>query len=98
MRDFEEVGLEVGARVIGDLHLDLEEPRDVERFVAYLAGLGSVPRLIVLGDLFEYWIGAAQARSDGGRRVLSALHACVQAGTEIEVIPHSTRKRGTSSG
>ena len=81
-----EVPLAPGTLVIGDLHLDVEHPAELERFTAFLAGL-QAPRLVVLGDLFEYWIGEAQADTDGGRRAVAALAARTRAGTAIDVVP-----------
>ena len=76
-----------GTRVIGDLHLELELEDDVQRFLRWLEGAARVPRLVILGDLFEYWIGPAQAESAGGRAVLGALAARTASGMAIDVIP-----------
>ena len=51
------IALPEGSLVVGDLHLDLEREEQVAGFVAWLAGLAGVPALVLLGDLFEYWIG-----------------------------------------
>ena len=42
---------------------------------------------MILGDLFEYWIGTEQARTRGGGEVLETLAERVRAGTAIDVIP-----------
>ena len=68
---------------ISDLHLAAERPRTIARFLRFLAEDAPGHReLVVLGDLFEFWIGddaAAAARpiidglaaySAGGRRLL----------------------------
>lgn len=86
MAKLAEVALAPGTLVIGDLHLDVERGEAVERFADWLAGLDA-PRLVILGDLFEYWIGRAQAESPGGRRALSALAERVRRGTAVDVIP-----------
>lgn len=78
--------LEPGTRVVGDLHLDLSRPEQVEAFVAWLDGLGKCPQLVILGDLFEYWVGMAQADSEGGRRALGALRACSARGTRLDFL------------
>ena len=68
---------------ISDLHLAAERPRTITRFLRFLAEDAPGHReLVILGDLFEFWIGddaAASARpivdglaaySAGGRRLL----------------------------
>jgi UDP-2,3-diacylglucosamine hydrolase len=68
---------------ISDLHLAAERPRTIARFLRFLAEDAPGHReLVILGDLFEFWIGddaAAAARpivdglaaySAGGRRLL----------------------------
>ncbi|MCZ6596990.1 MAG: UDP-2,3-diacylglucosamine diphosphatase [Planctomycetota bacterium] len=82
-----EVELPVGTLLIGDLHLDLEDEASPAPFLAWLDKAAGAPRVVILGDLFEYWIGPAQARTPGGARVLDALAAAVRAGTEIDVVP-----------
>ena len=85
--DRPEVALEAGTLVIGDLHLDLDREDLARAFAAWLDGLGEVPRLVVLGDFFEYWIGPAQAESPGGRIVLEALGRRHARGTAVDVVP-----------
>ena len=87
MRALPEVQLAPGSLVIGDLHLDVEAEGALEPFLAWLADARSAPRIVILGDLFEYWIGRAQERTPGGRRLMSALAEVVEAGTAIDVIP-----------
>ena len=81
------VELPVGTLVIADLHLDLEREEGLTRFLAWTAAHADAPRLLILGDLFEYWFGMGQARSVGGRRVLAALAALTGAGTAVDVVP-----------
>lgn len=83
-----EVELPTGTLLVGDLHLDVERAGpQLDGFCAWLEGLARVPRLVILGDLFEFWLGPAQERSEGARRVLSALAGRVAAGTAVELIP-----------
>jgi UDP-2,3-diacylglucosamine hydrolase len=69
--------------VISDLHLTTERPRTVERFLRFMREDAPAHReLVILGDLFEFWIGddagaaaapviaALAAASSAGRRVL----------------------------
>jgi UDP-2,3-diacylglucosamine hydrolase len=82
-----EVPLPAGSRVIADLHIDLEHAQAAAGFLAWLERAASAPRLVILGDLFEYWIGRAQADTPGGRQVLAALAQHSARGTAIEVVP-----------
>ncbi|MBL8858278.1 MAG: (d)CMP kinase [Planctomycetes bacterium] len=81
--------IELGPRalVIADLHLDVADPERVEPFARWLDQLGDVTRLVILGDLFDVWVGPAQAREKGAPRVLAALAACTQRGIGIELVP-----------
>ncbi|QDU84942.1 Cytidylate kinase [Planctomycetes bacterium Pla163] len=82
-----EIRLPVGTLAIGDLHVDVERPDVVEGFTRFLAAQHGRPCLIVLGDLFEYWIGKGQANSAGGTRCLAALSELAGSGTRILVVP-----------
>jgi len=82
-----EVPLSAGTVVIADLHLDLEDERAVERFLALLRRVADAPRLVVLGDLFEYWLGRAHQETPGGRRILAALRERASAGRAFDVVP-----------
>lgn len=82
-----EVALPAGALAIGDLHVDVALDRAVDGFTAFLARQHARPALIVLGDLFEYWIGKGQAKSAGGRRALAALRDLGASGTRVLVVP-----------
>ena len=84
------IELSAGTLVIADLHLDLETGAGVDAFVAWLEGAAGAPRLLILGDLFEYWFGMAQARSAGGEVVLGALARLTAAGTVVDVL-HGNR-------
>lgn len=76
-----------GSLVITDLHLDLEREEQLSPFLAWAEAAAGVPRVLILGDLFEVWFGMAQGRSPGGARVLGALANLVSGGTAVEVIP-----------
>jgi len=83
----ERIALEPGALAIADLHLDLEDAQSTAAFAAWLDALPAAPRLIVLGDLFEFWVGPAHARLPGARAVLEALARAVRRGTAIDLVP-----------
>jgi UDP-2,3-diacylglucosamine hydrolase len=74
---------------ISDLHLAAERPRTVARFVRFLAE--DAPRhreLVILGDLFEFWIGDDAAAS--ARPVLDALAAYSASGRRL-LLMHGNR-------
>lgn len=82
-----EIELPAGTLVVGDLHLDVDgEGADVRAFVAWLAAADACPCLVVLGDLFEYWIGRAQEESEGGRLVLDALRRFTAGGRALHLL------------
>jgi UDP-2,3-diacylglucosamine hydrolase len=74
-----------GTVIIGDLHLDLFDPDHAAPFAAWCRKL-TVPRVVILGDLFEFWVGRKQLRVTGAREVLEAMAQLVARGTAIDVI------------
>ena len=82
-----EVSLPTGSLVIADLHLDVERDGATDAFVRWLDGIHGRPRLLILGDLFEYWVGPAQIEHPGAQEVLAALSRLAATGTEIDVVP-----------
>ena len=84
-----EIALPPGSRLIADLHLDPENERPWRAFQDWLAAL-SAPVLVVLGDLFEYWLGPAQAEAREFRPLIAALAARGRAGTELHFL-HGNR-------
>ncbi len=86
LESWPELRLEAGTRIIADLHLDLGREDPGPGFAAWLDALDA-PRLIVLGDLFDYWIGPAQERLPGGARVLDALARLGARGIGLDLVP-----------
>ncbi|MEZ5977154.1 MAG: (d)CMP kinase [Planctomycetota bacterium] len=82
-----EVVLPRGTLAVGDLHVDVAAPTAVSGLLRFLAAQHGRPCLVVLGDLFEYWIGRGQARSEGGVRALAALRELAASGTRVLVVP-----------
>ncbi len=82
-----EIELERGTRVIADLHLDAADPAACLSFVEWVQKLADVPTLAILGDLFDVWVGPAQARMSGASIVLDALAALACKGTRVVVVP-----------
>ncbi|MDZ4772674.1 MAG: UDP-2,3-diacylglucosamine diphosphatase [Planctomycetota bacterium] len=74
-------------RIIADLHLDTNDATCVEPFVRWLGEQNALSRLVILGDLFDVWVGPAQARTVAAPRVLDALRACSERGIAIELVP-----------
>jgi UDP-2,3-diacylglucosamine hydrolase len=61
--------------VISDLHLAPERPRTLARFLRFLReDAAAHPELVILGDLFEFWIG-----DDAGAAAAPVLDALAQA-------------------
>jgi UDP-2,3-diacylglucosamine hydrolase len=86
----EVVDLPAGTRVIADLHLHPDVPAPWERLERFLAAHRGLPALVVLGDLFEYWIGPAQMREPGGARAVELLRGTHAAGTALHLV-HGNR-------
>ena len=60
----------------GDVHLAPEDPRRAADFERFLADASErADRLVILGDLFDYWIGPRHARSCAYAPVVAALEA-----------------------
>jgi UDP-2,3-diacylglucosamine hydrolase len=60
------------ALIVADAHLG-STPGDVEAFVAFLDSEPARGHLVLLGDLFDLWIGAPGLQTPAHRRVLEAL-------------------------
>jgi UDP-2,3-diacylglucosamine hydrolase len=78
-----------GSLIIGDLHLDPHDPEDCSRFSAWLQGIAP-PHLVVLGDLFDAWIGPKHEEAAGARVVTAALAALCAGGAGLHVL-HGNR-------
>jgi len=79
--------LEEGTLVVADLHLDVARAEAGADFARWLDARRGIPRLVVLGDLFEFWIGPAELDSPGAIPVVGALRALASAGAAIDVVP-----------
>jgi UDP-2,3-diacylglucosamine hydrolase len=85
-----EIPLDPGTRIVADLHLDLSDAEGPRAFLKWLAAQRGIPRLVVLGDLFDVWVGPGQERLPLGPAVLDALRDLVAGGTRLEVL-HGNR-------
>lgn len=59
--------------LVSDLHLDPRWPAKTEAFRALVDGVADRGRLIIPGDLFEFWVGRSQLRVDAWRDVPDIL-------------------------
>ncbi len=67
---------------ISDLHLTLQRPATMRRFFRFMqADAPRHPELVILGDLFEFWIG--DDASLPAKPVIDALAAASKAGQRI---------------
>jgi len=72
-------------RVVGDVHLGEAYPAVADAFVGYLDSLvGTGGSLVLLGDVFEVWIGRPMQTDPLPRRVLAALKRLIAAGTTVK--------------
>jgi UDP-2,3-diacylglucosamine hydrolase len=83
------VGPLVDPIVISDLHLTAERPRTLERFLRFMReDAPRHPELVVLGDLFEFWIG--DDASAAAAPAIDALAAAARGGCTVLVM-HGNR-------
>lgn len=71
---------------VGDVHLDRNDPV-LDDFVSYLGGLaGRAGRIVLIGDLFNLWIGSPELEQEHHRAVIAALTRIRAGGTEIHYL------------
>jgi UDP-2,3-diacylglucosamine hydrolase len=71
---------------VGDVHLDRDD-EDLPAFLAYLRGLAPrAGRVVLMGDLFNLWIGNPDLEQDHHREVVSCLRAMRDGGTEVHYL------------
>jgi len=87
MSTLPEIDFVAGTMFIGDLHLDAARPESCAAFSAWLESITGCPRLVILGDLFDAWVGPAHARLDGAGAVLESLADLHASGTALDLIP-----------
>jgi UDP-2,3-diacylglucosamine hydrolase len=63
--------------LVSDLHLCESTPRTFEAFVEYLAGTDA-DAVLILGDLFEVWVGDDQCTRPFERTIVETLKAYAQ--------------------
>ena len=71
---------------VGDVHLDRDDG-DLQPFLDYLRRLApGAGRVVLMGDLFNLWIGAEDLEQDHHRAVIATLAAMRTRGTEVHYI------------
>lgn len=74
--------------VTGDVHLVPDDPDRAGFFLEFLAAArGGADRLVILGDLFDYWIGPRHAHGCAYGPVVAACAAAARAGFPLEFVP-----------
>lgn len=76
--------------IVADVHLKVSESGTAvrEAFTRFLRAIepGEIERIIILGDLFDFWFEYKQSIFSGYFEVLAALHELERAGMEIHLI------------
>jgi UDP-2,3-diacylglucosamine hydrolase len=86
-----EIDLPDGSLAIGDCHLDVEgQGADPAPFLAFLRAIQGVPVLLLLGDLFETWLGRHSLARPRAREVCAELARLSRFGTRLELL-HGNR-------
>jgi UDP-2,3-diacylglucosamine hydrolase len=81
------IALEPGTCVVGDLHLDVAPGAAAPQgFLDWLARLRGTPRLIVLGDLFDAWIGPLHLELPAAAAAVRGLRELSDSGTAVELL------------
>lgn len=57
-----------------------------QRFASFLASLHGIPRLVVVGDLFQFWFDLGKTIPQGYSDVLFALQSLRRSGTRIDYL------------
>ena len=84
------IDLPAGGLVISDLHLDAARADGHAQFLEFLRAARGHPTLLILGDLFDAWVGPAHSRLPGAELVIGALRELSDAGTSIALV-HGNR-------
>jgi UDP-2,3-diacylglucosamine hydrolase len=73
---------------VSDAHFGsgAREPERRRAFVRFLASLDGTDRLVIAGDLFQFWFDLGSTMPKGFFDVLAALHALRRSGTRIDYL------------
>ena len=73
---------------VSDVHANPASPATLEAFLRFLAGPArGAAALFVLGDLFETFVAAGEARRPGAREVVDGLAGLARAGSRVAFLP-----------
>jgi len=89
-RELEWIDLAPRSLVIADLHLDPADAACCADFIAFLERAHGVPALLILGDLFDAWVGRAHGALPGAAATIGALWKLTASGTQVHVL-HGNR-------
>lgn len=70
---------------VGDVHIDRDDP-DLPAFLAFLDGLAAASRVVLMGDLFNLWIGREEMEQDHHRAVAERLAGLRRAGVRVSYV------------
>ncbi len=79
-----------GVLVVADLHLDLADEHGCDAFARSCDSLSGLAHLVVLGDLFDAWVGPAHARLPAARTMLQAFARLADRGVAVHLV-HGNR-------
>jgi UDP-2,3-diacylglucosamine hydrolase len=82
-----EIELAPPSLFIADLHLDPWDEQRARELAGWTASASPLCDLLILGDLFDVWVGPAQERLPGASIVIDALRALAARGTRVHVVP-----------
>ncbi|HIF40931.1 MAG TPA: hypothetical protein EYQ74_07525 [Planctomycetes bacterium] len=89
MSNWPTIALPEGALAVGDLHLDVFDVERPRLFREWCEGLRAT-HLLILGDLFEFWVGRHQLGMPGTAEVVLGLQGLVERGVGVDVL-HGNR-------
>jgi UDP-2,3-diacylglucosamine hydrolase len=82
---------------VGDVHLDRDDPA-LEDFLAFLEGLaGRARRLVLMGDLFNLWLGRRELEGPHQRAVVERLASLRARGMSVHYL-EGNRDYGVGAG
>lgn len=89
LRPAKDIGaMEPPVVVVGDIHLRPDDPDVQAAFLAFLRSLkGRAAHLVLLGDVFDAWVGDAQRHAPEVAAVLQALGELAASGTRLHFQP-----------
>lgn len=74
------------AWVLADLHLSAEEPEGIGAFSEQMKNAPALDLLLILGDLFDAWVGPGQLQDPDYEPVFHALRERSEAGTAVVLL------------